>query len=75
MKSETTHFSGAQPSIPHRSLRFTFSKSALEVLDLLPISLQQSIRIDNFLLLRIQLSDGSARLPQEKNNWYEPAHA
>lgn len=68
-KPRTTHLSGAQPSIPHGSLRFSFSKSALEILDLLPITLEQSIRIDDFLLLCIQLRrDGSARFASRTEN-------
>lgn len=55
-KRTAAYFTGGQPAF-ERSLRrpLTFRKTLLELLDLLPISLKQRIRINDLLLLRMQL--------------------
>jgi hypothetical protein len=43
-----------QPAVAHRRILLALRKPLLEVLNLLAIALDECVRIDNFLLLRVQ---------------------
>jgi hypothetical protein len=54
-KSGITNLACRQPSIPDRGLGLPFSQPVLEVLNFFAVPFNESVGIDNFLLLGIEL--------------------
>lgn len=54
-KNARAHLLRTQATIPHGSLAFALGQSALQLFNFLPISLNECVGIDNFLLDGVKL--------------------